>query len=1577
VDSNNQPSVEAELRRLNRALLARTECSQALVRATRENEFLARVCQILVEHGGYRLAWVGFAEQDQAKTVRPVAHAGCDDGYLEGVNITWVDTERGRGPTGTCIRTGQAVVSRHIATDPAMVPWRQAAIEHGYASSAALPLVHDGQVVGALMVYAVAPDSFDRSEVALLMDLASDLAYGITTLRTRAAHAQAEAALRNSEQVQRAILDNIPDPAWMKNLDGRLVAVNQAWAAYTGLTPNESLGRTDAELFPPDLAARFREEERAMAATGKTLRAEETVPDRQGTLRTFETFKAPLFDSTGGVSGTIGIAREITERNRAQWALARAHAELEQRVAERTAELLEANDRLRVEVQQRRNAEKTLQDERRRLADIIEADHAGTWEWNLQTGEAIFNERWAETVGYSLEELSPTSANTWETLVHPEDLQNCRAVLEKHLRGELGYCDIEARMRHKDGSWVWVRDRGKVISWTDEGQPLWMRGTRHDITRRKHAETALQESESRFRAYVDQAADALFVHDLSGRFVDVNRQACASLGYNREELLRLRVHDVETEIDLTRAEEAWRQLIPGEPMTLTGYQRRKDGSTFPVEVRIGSFDLHGQRQCVVLARDITERKEAEETLRKLSQAVKYSPTMIMITDRNGRIEYVNPAWEQASGYSLQEVYEQQPRSLTSGIHSREFYAQLWSEITAGKVWRGELCNRRKNGELSWEATAIAPVRDDVGNITHFVAVKEDVTERRAMEERMREWNVDLERKVTQRTADLVTAQERVAESLALVKQSEEKFRAMFEQSPLGVSLFVGLTGQLLEVNERLTQIIGRTREELATLNWMQITHPDDVQEQLDNMAKLESGELSRVQMKKRYVCPDGSLVWANITIARVVVEAERGSLFLALIEDITQHKEMEDRLRTSEQRHRLLADNSLDVIWTMNLDGKFTYVSPSIERLRGYTPEETIETPLEDIYTPESVAIIRQGLVDARANLQAGLPLGFRTLELQGRHRDGSVIWTEVTATAMYDRDGRFVELLGITRDITERKHAELALLETNLQLQQATARAQELAERAEAASSAKSEFLANMSHEIRTPMNGVIGMTGLLLDTPLNAEQRRYAHTIHASGEALLALLNDILDFSRIEAGRLELEAVDFELPIVLDELTAPLVLQAHEKGLVLKRKFDPNVPTRVCGDPGRLRQILSNLVGNAVKFTERGEICLQTSLLEQTETDFLLRFSVRDTGIGISPEQQQRLFQKFTQADASTTRRYGGTGLGLAIAKDLAELMGGKIGVNSELGVGSEFWFTVRLDRQSTRDLPAGAAFSAGFSPTALPAIRSRGARILVVEDNAVNQDVALGILRKLGLRADAVGDGAEAVELLKTLPYDLVLMDMQMPGIDGLEATRIIRNPQSAVLNHQVPVIAMTANAMRGDRERCLEAGMNGYVSKPVSPQALVEALNAWLPPYATDARSDVSASLALASEPDHGLPVFDRASLLARMMGDESLSDRILVHFLESIPAQIESLRRSLNSGDVAAAKRTAHAIKGAASNVSGERLSRVSFELEQVALAGDLPAAVASLAELCVQFNRFQAAVAQPPQRTDSAGRAET
>lgn len=832
---------------------------------------------------------------------------------------------------------------------------------------------------------------------------------------------------------------------------------------------------------------------------------------------------------------------------------------------------------------------------------------------------------------------------------------------------------------------------------------------------------------------------------------------------------------------------------------------------------------------------------------------------------------------------------------------------------------------------------------------------------------------------------------------------------------------------------------------------------------------------------------------------------------VGIIRDITESKRTERALAQAHSLMNAFMDHVPDQVYFKDTDSRFIRISRAQAKRFGLSdPALAVGRTDFDFFAEEHA---RPAFEAEREIMDTGRPLV--GLEEKETWTDGRTAWVSTTKVALRDEEGRITGTFGISRDITEQKQAEESLRaaldeieRANRRLEASIERANRLAIEAQAANIAKSQFLANMSHEIRTPMNGVIGMTELLLSTDLSGEQRRFAETIRSSGDALLGVINDILDFSKIEADKLELEDLDFDLRATMEDAVELLALKAHEKQLEFVSRIDPAVPTFLKGDPGRLRQILINLGGNAVKFTSRGEVAVEVKLDSEDDARAKLRFDVRDTGIGIPADRLDLLFAPFEQLDASTTRRFGGTGLGLAISKRLAEIMGGEIGAESVEGRGSTFWFTAvfgkqpprerregapRTDLRGTRALvvddnatnrrilaeelaswevrheeaaggaeaiamlraacAAGDPFRIAILDMQMPemdgeslglAIKSdsrlkdtrlvmmtsfgrRGdarrlrdigfaayltkpvkqsqlfdclvmvleggpapdtreaalvtrhtlnearcgrARILLVEDNATNQQVALSILEKLGFGADLAANGIDALRAMEKTRYDVVLMDVQMPVMDGFEATRLIRSGKTEVPDPRIPIIAMTAHAMKGDRERCLEAGMDDYISKPIAPRALAEALEKWsgktrarpVPPGPAAPTAPAAETPRQKVEPSGEAPVFDRQALLDRLLGDEALARDILAGFLDDMAGQIDALRGFVARGDAESVGGKAHAIKGAAANAGGLAVSAAARELEKAARAGRLEEVAALLPELERQFERLKARI---------------
>jgi len=526
--------------------------------------------------------------------------------------------------------------------------------------------------------------------------------------------------------------------------------------------------------------------------------------------------------------------------------------------------------------------------------------------------------------------------------------------------------------------------------------------------------------------------------------------------------------------------------------------------------------------------------------------------------------------------------------------------------------------------------------------------------------------------------------------------------------------------------------------------------------------------------------------------------------YAVLARDISDRIRDEASIHASETRFRRVVESLQEALFETDLDGNWTYLNPAWTEITGFSTEESLGRRMADFVHEEDRELHRRRFEPLLRHEKDA-----SRFDVRYRTRAGGMRWFEIHVRATEDGAGHRIGTTGTLRDITEQRELSDALMKAS--------------QEALAASRLKSEFVANMSHEVRTPINGVVGLTTLLLDSSLTLEQRDLAEGIRSSAEALLTIVNDVLDISKIEAGKLSIEPVSFVLRREIEQALEPVAVKAHKKGLALRLTCAPELPESVISDPTRIRQVLINLADNAIKFTHQGTVAINVAVTSREEAR-RLRFDVVDGGIGIPADKLDAIFDKFTQADNSTTRKYGGSGLGLAICKQLVELMNGHIGVTSEVGAGSTFWFELPLVEAARPK-----AVHPGDGTEAAPL--RRGFTVLVAEDNTINQKVARRFLEKLGCTVEIVDNGEDAVANVRSRVYDVVFMDCQMPKMDGYEATRAIRRlPEHA----QLPIIAMTAHAMRGDREKCLEAGMSDYLSKPLQPEALAAALARLAPP-----------------------------------------------------------------------------------------------------------------------------------------------
>ena len=883
-------------------------------------------------------------------------------------------------------------------------------------------------------------------------------------------------------------------------------------------------------------------------------------------------------------------------------------------------------------------------------------------------------------------------------------------------------------------------------------------------------------------------------------------------------------------------------------------------------------DYEGEPTILSVHRDMTERQALQSEVQRAKdyaeQLIETANVMVLALDDQGRVQIFNAAAERVTGYKRAEAIGKNWFEL--GV-PRARYPHVWEMFTSQHTMPATFENPilTCSGQERLIAWQNSQLHDQKGRVT-TISFGVDITE---------------------------------------VRDAGKRMHQLVENAPIPMLLAESATGRVVFVNDRFQSVLGYAAEEIRDLAyWEDLAYVDHEERHTFDFhlephgSKLPAHQVEALETLVR--CKNGEERIFEVHHS-LIADTQ-----LLMFVDLTEHWRAEQQIAELGELNKMVIDKTTSGIIVSNADGQVVLANEAGERILGAQPDELIGFNL--INSPIAVA---NGIsLIANQVLAEGAPGHFNG---QYQTSYGRRVWLDIDFLRIRLHGENF--LLAVFGDLSEIKEAEAVLIEAK--------------RTAENANRSKSEFIANMSHEIRTPMNAVIGLAQLALGTDLNKKQRDYLEKIHFSSCSLLGILNDILDYSKIEAGRLDIESVEFNLDELLKNVSNLFMASADAKGLEMVYATDPAVPPRLLGDPLRISQVFGNLVGNAIKFTERGEIDIFVNVVQRDETGIVLEGGVHDTGIGMSATQMQMLFAPFSQGDGSISRRYGGSGLGLAISRRLVEMMGGDIRVESEEGRGSTFRFSMHCGiAASSPKQASGIDSNAALAPKILGGSMLSGAHILLVEDNEINQQVANEFLNQAGVKTTLASNGYEALAWLERASFDAILMDIHMPQMNGLEATRRLRaDPRWATL----PVVAMTAAVLPEDREACMAAGMNDYIAKPIDPENLIRILQRWITPpmpmslAGQSPASPVSeVSFAL---PD--LPGFDRKRVAAISNGDMHYYSRLLASFARDFSAAGKHLGQLLQACNWPEARQLIHAIKGASGNLGAEQLYQAACQLE--------------------------------------------
>jgi len=1434
------------------------------------------------------------------------------------------------------------------------------------------PIVFEGATIGLLLVdNGVSKRQLTKSDINLVMSVAQQVAVSIH-------NAQSFQMLQRSEEKYRELVENANSIIMRIDVEGRITFFNEFAQRFFGYSGDEILNRPAIGTIvsrESSFKIRFQEMLETIAAApepySNVLR--ENILKGGDRIWVSWTHK-PVFDENRKLLEILCIGSDMTSRIKAR------------------EELIERETQYRLVVE---NAH-----------EGIVIDQGGKCEF--------INQKALDISGYSKEEIL---AQPLLSFIHQKDREKITEESKKRIMGGRREGSYPVRLIHKDGSPRWLEITQISISWKNAPAVL---NFLNDITERKQAEEALRKSEERYRTILESIEDCYYEVDLAGNLTFFNDSLCGVLGYSKSELLGMNSKNfMDTENSRKIAEVFTAINKSGLPCrSLDVNFIRKDGSTCNIDIsatliRSSSGESIGFRG---IARDVTDRRRAEEALRNSEERYRTifenTGTATIIIDEDMTISLANSHFEMISGCSREEL--EGKRVWTEFVHEEDLE----------KMKSYHFARRRNPGaapnQYEFRIKDIhGETREIVLNVRMIPGTRQSVA-----------------------SCQDITDFKRAQESL---RRSEERYRDIFENVSDGWYVH-DLEGRFIESNRAMKEIIGYdvndplpeglTLHELVPQRYQPMVkdylHSVITNGRSEGLMKIASrdGEERVIEYKNSLILDKNGMP-AGI----------RGSA-----RDITERILYEKTIKDSEEKYRTILDTMEEGYYEMNTPGRFTFFNDAFCRMLGLTKSELWEMDNKKLIFEKERERVSQSFSTV---YKTGHTTKF--LDLKLNRKDGRPCYVEMSVSLIKDLNDKPLGFRGIVRDITERKNLE------TLQQEKAAA---------EAANQAKSTFLANMSHEIRTPLNAIVGLADLTLKTDLSEKQLDYLQKIRLSGHNLLDVINDILDFSKIEADRLTLETIDFDLHDVIENVADVFAGKAGEKMLDLMAYIEPGTPCSLKGDPLRLKQILVNLAGNAIKFTSKGEVVVKVGLVQEDAQQARLKFSVADTGIGIQKEHIAKLFNPFTQADESTTRQYGGTGLGLTICKRLVDMMGGDIGVESEAGKGSIFFFQadfglqrsekctmhhvatnvrengykilIQDSAEGSREILTSILSSLSFKVTSLekekaaagellraakkdpydllilnlrkPSIgiledirknetlkntkiialipfgkgplvqrdmvdavvtkpikysllhqcilglldvpvtaeikraageerpdnlRSlAGVEVLLVEDNTINQQVAREILESEGLVVSIAGNGQEAINALEARLFDIVLMDIQMPIMDGYEATRRIRAMGKYA---DLPIIAMTAHAMKGDREKCLDAGMNDHITKPIEMDQLFSLLNMWVPSEKTGKGTNPPEHKSPDISPEgipEALPGIYIESCLHRIAGNRRLFKELLADFSRDYKDFCRKVRDALERGDNELALRMAHTMKGVSGNLSATELHLLSAKLEK-------------------------------------------